>query len=72
MAVILKFKNRYVRIRICNAHVTLIKFTTLLNERLKLYLSNKTEKVNGKTGQFKTKCKSDRVIALKRQIISFW
>ena len=42
-----------------------------LNRHLKLYLSNKTAKYKMvKTGQFTTKCKGNKVIALKRQISS--
>jgi len=35
---------------------------------LKLNLTNKTANINGKTGQFTTKCMDNRVIALKWQM----
>jgi len=39
---------------------------------LELYFSNKTANINGKTGQLTTKCKGDRIIALKRELVPLW
>ena len=56
------------------AHVTDFKVKQIItgeDEPLKLNLLIKQQKIIVKSGQFRTRCKGDRVIALKRQI-SLW